>query len=569
MNKKFWIILRPFYGSIGVLLGLNFFMSIVKYASTLYLKLLVDSVDTGPTGEEKLVKGTYIIFLIVSLIMAESVRRYKSFYQFNLLPKIKKYIYDMFLDRMLKYKYEYYHKKSSNVLLNSLRNLSEGSEELLISLKDVFWKTCTVSMSILGSGFLIHKTIGMILCLWIVIWVIICVVFVKKSYQYSVKLYSTKNDFVMYLGDIFNNITTVKAFNTSEYEEEESKKNSTQVLGIELENNFLFFKINSLNTFLFFVFLISSFSVLYANKLATPGNFLLLFTNLTEMYFQLDDLNENFCDITDVSGQINDSISQLYREIPKAENREKIFEIGNGDITIRNLICHSPNDQSQRIFGVDGEIYIKGGSTIAVVGTSGAGKSTLFKLLLGLIKPSSGEIIIDGQNIFECSLASARSAFAFIPQDVGLFHRSILENVKYGSFDKKLEEVVSVVDQSKLTGIVNGLRYGYNSVFGKDCNFSGGQKQRMVIARGLLRQAKIFLFDESTSALDAKTEYEILTSISDITKGCTKFIIAHRLKTVKNADLILVFDKGRLVQQGSHAELIQEKGLYSELMDLM
>lgn len=543
-------------------------MSIAKYATTFYLKLLVDSVNTGVEGEN-LVRGTYITFLIVSLLVAESIRRYKSYFQFDLLPKIKKNIYDSFLERMLKYKYEYYHRKSSTVLLNSLRNLSEGAEELLINLKDVFWKSCTIAMSVFGSAFIIHKKIGLVLLAWIVIWILVCIFFVKKSYQYSIQLYATKNDFVMYLGDVFDNITTVKVFNTSEYEREESIKNSGNVLEIELENNFLFFGVNTINTALFFFFLICSFSVLYSNNLATPGNFILLFSSLTDMYFQLDDLNENFCDISDVSGQINDAFHQLYREIPKAENRDEEFKFVNGDITIRNLICNSPNDNFQRIFGIEGEIHIKGGSTVAVVGTSGAGKSTLFKLLLGLMKPASGEIIIDGQNLFQCSLASSRAAFAFVPQDVGLFHRTILENVRYGSFDKNLEEVVSVVDQSKLTGIVNELKYGYNSIFGKNCNFSGGQKQRLVIARGLLRQAKIFLFDESTSALDAKTEDEILSSISEITKGCTKFIIAHRLRTVRHADLILVFDKGKLVQKGTHDDLVAKEGLYATLMDLM
>lgn len=570
MNKKFIEILQPFSWGISLLFLLNLTMSVVRYLTNYYMKLLIDSVEVGfGSAGTHFVKGQYVFLLVITLVIAEALRRYKSYYQFSLLPRIKKYIYDVFLERMLKYKYEYYHKKTSNLLLNSLRNLSEGSEELLICVKDIFWKSCVVFMSVVGSAFIIHKRIGFILFVWILLWAIICIFFIRSSYQYSLKLYSTKNYFVMYIGDILNNITTVKAFNTSDYEQIESEKHSGSVLKIELENNILFFKVNSINTVLFFVFLIYSFYYLYTAGLSTPGNFLLLFTSLTDMYDQLDDLNESFCDISDVSGQIDDAVSQLYREIPKAEDRDKIFVPKNGDMIIRDLTCNSPSDKSIRIFGIEGELHIPAGSTVAVVGTSGAGKSTLFKIMLGLMKPNSGEIIIDGQNIFECSLASSRGIFALVPQDVGLFHRTVLENIQYGSFEKSLEDVIEVVGQSKLTRIINELKYGYNSVFGKDCNLSGGQKQRVVIARGLLKHAKIFLFDESTSALDAKTEHEIMNGIEEMTAGCTKFIIAHRLKTIRHADIILVFDKGRLVQKGRHDELVKEAGLYSTMLDLM
>lgn len=544
-------------------------MSVAKYLISYCIKILVDSVTDSTRNGSGLVKGSHLTYLVFALLFGEAMRRYKSYFQFQLLPRIKKYIYDVFLERMLKYRYEYYHKKTSNVLLNSLRNLSEGSEEMLINLKDVFWKTCVVLMSVVGSACIIHKNIGFILLTWCSLWIIICIFFVRASYGYSLKLYSSKNEFVKYLGDIFNNITTVKAFNTSNYEGEESKENSDKVLKIELENNFLFLKVNVINTGLFFFFLMYSFIFLYSNSLATPGNFILLFTSLVEIYSQLDDLNENFCDISDVSGQINDAIQNLYKEIPKSEDRKSGFEVTKGEIIIKDLTCHSPNDRTQKIFAIDGEIKIAGGSTVAIVGTSGAGKSTLFRVLLGLMKHSGGQVLIDGQNLFEYNLSSVRSAFALIPQDVGLFHRTVLENIQYGSFDKNLEEIVSVVEQTKLKETINELKYGYNSIIGKDCNLSGGQKQRMILARGLLKNAKIFLFDESTSALDAKTENDILTSISEITKGFTKLIIAHRLKTVKHADLILVFDQGKLIQKGTHDQLIKEDGLYSNLMDLM
>lgn len=564
MDRRFWRMLKPYYGGIAILLGLNFLMSVAKYSTNYFTKILVDSA----VGTE-MVNVQYVMFLLIALSFSESVRRYKSYYQFDLLPKIKKFLYEEFIKRMLKYRYDYYHEVTSNVLLNSLRNVSDGSEELLICIKDVFWKTSVVFMSVVGSSFLIHKRIGLILLIWISIWMFACFIFIKSSYVYSVKLYLAKNDLVLYIGDIFNNIITVKSFNTSKHECDQTKEQSEKVLDIELKNNILFFQSNAFNTILFLCVLIYSFFFLYSANLATAGNFILLLTSLLDIYSNLDDLNENFCDITDVTGQINDAMNTLYKEIPEEEIKTCDFKAEKGDLIIKDLIYKYPNSKENTTFHLKGELKIEAGSTVAIVGTSGSGKSTLFKLLLGLIQANSGEIIIDGQNVSTTSLEGIRSAFALIPQDVMLFHRTLLENIKYGSSSSSLEQVVSVVKQAQLNDVLHELNLGYNSVFGKDCNFSGGQKQRILIARGLLRKAKIFLFDESTSALDAKTEAEILSNINEITHGYTKFIIAHRLKTVKHADLILVFDQGRLVQSGSHNELIKQEGLYASLMDLM
>jgi ATP-binding cassette subfamily B protein len=209
---------------------------------------------------------------------------------------------------------------------------------------------------------------------------------------------------------------------------------------------------------------------------------------------------------------------------------------------------------------------IGAGQKVAVVGASGAGKSTLVKLPFRFYDPNSGAIFIDGQDIAGVTQASLRVAIGIVPQDTVLFNDTIEENVRYGRPGADDAEVGEAIRLAHLEAFIRQLPDGGNTLVGeRGLKLSGGEKQRVSIARTILKRPPILVFDEATSSLDSRSEQAILTALREIAQEHTSLVIAHRLSTVVDADSILVLHEGRIVEQGSHAELLAANGHYREL----
>ncbi len=214
----------------------------------------------------------------------------------------------------------------------------------------------------------------------------------------------------------------------------------------------------------------------------------------------------------------------------------------------------------------DIDLVIGAGSTVAFVGQTGSGKSTLVKLLLRFYKPQSGRILLDGQPLDAVTLASLRRSIGLVSQDVFLFQGTIAENIAYGSPGASPEEIRRVAEAAEATEFIHRLPDGYDTVVGeRGQKLSGGQRQRLSIARALLKNPPVLILDEATSAVDNDTEAAIQRSLDRIAHTCTTLVIAHRLSTIVGADRIYVVDKGRIAEAGTHAELLERRGLYASL----
>ncbi|WP_433811152.1 ABC transporter ATP-binding protein [Flavobacterium johnsoniae] len=281
-------------------------------------------------------------------------------------------------------------------------------------------------------------------------------------------------------------------------------------------------------------------------------------------------------------------IAELYAQIQKAigatervfelldENPEKINSNSNqnkekikGNVTFNNVAFSYPTRQEIQVLK-DVNFKAKFGQKIAIVGPSGAGKSTISSLLLRFYDITSGEITVDGKNIYDYDLEDLRGNMSIVPQDVILFGGTIRENIAYGKPDATDEEIIQAAKQANAFNFVDGFPEKFETLVGeRGVKLSGGQRQRIAIARALLKNPSILILDEATSSLDSESEKLVQEALEVLMEGRTSIIIAHRLSTIRNADKILVLDNGKISEEGTHQELINlENGIYKNLSNL-
>lgn len=279
-----------------------------------------------------------------------------------------------------------------------------------------------------------------------------------------------------------------------------------------------------------------------------------------------------FFSINNMSRQMEEALlqaqpmTQRLTELPEIQDAPDAqpLTVQQGAIDFNNVSFRYA-DGTTDVFA-DLDLQIKAGEKVGLVGHSGGGKSTLTRLLLRFDDLTTGSISIDGQNLAEVTQVSLRDQIAYVPQEPLLFHRTIRENIAYGKPDASLKAIKQAAAKASASEFIEQLPHGYDTIVGeRGVKLSGGQRQRVAIARAILKNAPILVLDEATSALDSESEKAIQTALWELMEGKTALVIAHRLSTIQKLDRIIVLDDGRIVEQGSHRELLAHNGVYAKL----
>lgn len=372
------------------------------------------------------------------------------------------------------------------------------------------------------------------------------------------------------LVDSISNSATVKNFSNFLFEKKHYftyvKKAAIADKAETIKFGWLFVAQGVLRAFLQAVFYALPVWYWYIGEI-TIGEFVLIQSLIAVLVNVYNMLSMNFMQFFKLYGGIKDGLKLLSHpfDVTDAPNAKKL-KVKQGGIEVDNLQYHYK--KSDPLF-TDFSLSIKPQEKIGLVGRSGSGKSTLIKLLSRYYDIQGGTIKIDGQDISQVTQESLRKNIALIPQDPSLFNRSIMENIRYGNLRAKDEEVYEAAKKAYIHDFIMSLPEKYNSKVGeRGVMLSGGERQRIAIARAILKNAPILILDEATSALDSESEKYIQASIRELMKSKTVIAIAHRLSTLKEMDKIVVMDKGKIAEIGSHTALVRKKGLYHSFYDM-
>ena len=278
-------------------------------------------------------------------------------------------------------------------------------------------------------------------------------------------------------------------------------------------------------------------------------------------------MSRSFLEFFEYLGNISDGVAvfvQPHEIIDKTD--APVLKVNRGEIEF-NDVCFTYHEGLQVFEHLN--VTIEPKQQVGLVGFSGSGKSTFVNIMLRLFEPQSGEINIDGQNILNVTQDSLRENVSIIPQDPQLFHRSLMENIRYGRLDATDDEVIEAAKKAHAHEFILQAEKQYDSLVGeRGVKLSGGQRQRIAIARAILKDSPILILDEATSSLDSVTEKKIQLALENLMKDRTVVVVAHRLSTISHMDRILVFDQGKIIEDGSHQQLLQRDGHYAHLWNM-
>ena len=515
--------------------------------------------------------SNYVSILLLTLISAGVnnmvVIRAIDWFDWTLDAKGGQYLSKLAFDAVINQSMTFHNDRFSGSLTSAANKLPHA----FINFKsnfvwDVFPLILTLIYSV-GAAAVVCLPFAIILLVYATIYVTVAIVTYYKTMHYDAALADAENKQTGQLADSITNEISVKSYARDRFEKgrfgRATKNTHDATFAVAKVSFWRNLSMNFVNmvTFVALLVLIVMSHNLFGLGVASivflysVSNSLL--SNVWTINHIMRSMNRSFGDASEMVGIL---------DMPYIidDKTDKKLKVKKGVVEF-NHIDYKHHDQKTPLF-VDFDLKIPAGKTVGLVGVSGSGKTTLTKLLLRFDDVAEGTIYIDGKDIRDITQKSLRESIAYVPQESSLFHRSIFENIAYGKMDATREEVVRAAKLANADEFIRELPNGYDTLVGeRGVKLSGGQRQRVAIARAILKDAPILVLDEATSALDSESEALIQEALKNLMKNRTSIVVAHRLSTIAGLDMIVVLSEGRIVEQGSHRELLKKGGEYAKL----
>lgn len=567
-----WYFIRPYKKSFWGMIFSVFLLAIFTSLNPYLMKLIIDDVVAYHGNPSNLISSVLfpaILFVLLYQVMDLCWVLY-DYFKLKALPRVREDIINSLFAYLQQHSYSFFQRSFSGSLSNKVADMARGAESVIAqSVEPIFSQVMCLFIACI-SLFLVNPLSSVVLLLWSLVFLTIVFIFYKKTLWFSERFSESNSVCMGKLVDSVNNIVSAKLFARHQYERDYLKKYVAESREKDQALQWYMIKIKTLqgtSVTILFGFMVGILIYAREKNMVTVGDFAFILSLSMTIMQGLWYLASHFLTFSQELGVCKQALSiiNVPHEIVDAEYA-KPLQVSKGEIVFDNVSFHY--DRGKNIFR-NKSLTIKGGQKVGLVGFSGSGKTTFVSLILRFFNVASGRVLIDGQNIAEVTQESLHSQIAMIPQDPVLFHRTLIENIRYGRLDASDEEVFEASKKAHCHEFAELLTEGYNTMVGeRGLKLSGGQRQRIAIARAILKNAPILILDEATSALDSITEQKIKESIDYLMQGRTTLVIAHRLSTLSDLDRILVFMGGQVVEDGTHEELLEKQSHYAKLWEM-
>jgi len=567
LTQFFWYFVKKqpfsflvfFLAPITVVLETN----IIPYA----LKMFIDAI-LNYQGDRKYVMSEITGALWVGGIAwcgIIIITRLQYWLQAYVIPRFEADMRMSVMNYVMLHSYNYFSDHLSGNIAHKIRDIPKAIESIRMILCRHVVSACAVVLVTLIMMFSINQVFAWILGIWVIVHLGIILYFVKFINRVAKVHAEDHSILVGSIVDTISNMVAVKLFSRYVYELDYlgKKQKQEQTSRVSLLNTMNLFQLcMDIAVTIMLGGIVYFLLVSWQQERVSVGDFVLIFNIVFAVIYQMWNLGYAMADLFREIGIAQQGLALITipNQIVDVAGARPL-QVNSGEIKFHNVNFHYVGNTD--IF-INKSIVIEAGQKVGLVGFSGSGKSTFVSLILRFFDIDSGVITIDGQDITKVTQDSLRENIAVIPQDTVLFHRTLMENIRYGRPEATDLQVIEASKQAYCHDFINELPNGYNSLVGeRGIKLSGGQRQRVAIARAMLKDAPILILDEATSALDSITEKDIQKGLDNLMRNRTTIVVAHRLSTLSKMDRVLVFSKGCIIEDGSHSELLKAKGHYA------
>ena len=571
----YWQVTRKHLGLFVALMASTFlFVALLSYGNPYVMSLVVDRVSEGSISSDQVFStyGPYIVALIVINLVGQAASKLQDYTMYKLEIAAAYDLATMSFDALCNQSMSFHSNRFGGTLVSQTSKFMSAYQQLLETITFPFLPVvCSV---IFTCAILAPRVPFYVVILMVLLTIYACVSYYmyKRILSLNEKAASAQNQLSGELSDSVANILAVKTSGREDYERALFDLANRNV--VERDSKRMWASLTrGIITAAITVVIMSVVAVFIAGGNAwfgiTPGTLVMMFTYTYTVTNQFNFINNGlqrfnraFGDASGMTATLDEP--RLVADKPGAP----AMVVREGTIDFQNIGFYYTDGNVKTPVFEDFNLHIPAGQRVGLVGLSGAGKTTLTKLLLRLSDIQDGRILIDGQNVADCTQQSLRRSIAYVPQEALLFHRTIAENISYGRPDATMEQIREAARQANALEFIENLPQGFETITGeRGVKLSGGQRQRVAIARALLADCPVLVLDEATSALDSESEALVQDALKTLMRGRTCIVVAHRLSTVASLDRIVVLDHGKVVEDGPHAELIKAGGEYANLWD--
>lgn len=572
IKENLWVFKYIIPYKLRFILGLVFIAlsGITTMAFPYLLKELIDNAHKISLGENAIAPGL-VALAMLGVLSIQMVFSFSRVYLFSYVGEhavsdLRKDIYK----QMIMMPMEFFSQRRVGELSNRLSADISQIQDTVSSVLAELLRGVVVLIIGIGLIFYLSWKLTLVMLSVVPVIVVVAVAFSRRIRKESKEAQDQLADSGVIVQETLQGIANVKAFSNEAYELKRYSNSVEKVVKLAIKSAQL--RGIFISIMIFSVFAAIVMVVWY-------GTSILQFGELTAFVVYTAFIGGSMAGFAELYSQLQKTlgatqrVKELFDEVTENVNIhdepvQDAFRI-EGTVELKHIAFSYPSRPEMQILK---DVSFKAGlgQQIAIVGPSGAGKSTLVSLLLGFYKPAEGALLFDGKDAASFPLSQLRKQMAFVPQDVLLFGGTIFENIAYGKPEATIEEVEEAARKAYAHGFISSFPEGYNTVVGeRGVKLSGGQRQRVAIARAILKNPAILILDEATSSLDSESEQLVQKALDSLMKGRTSIVIAHRLSTIRNADKIVVLEKGFVKESGTHDELIHlDNGLYRNLNKL-